>query len=194
MTLDLVQGNLLADSHTAAVFHAVNAELGGGLIITAPDGADRSDARQRVLIALHKLDPKKYAYAAPVGKSNHKGGHALDIANWAEYPRLEVVMLAHGMVRDPLERWHYNDTGSWIIPAATNTTPLEAEQEDDEMKVSLIQDGVAWYATAPGAPRAVHLSPVQYNSYRAYLDGQRVGNLAFVQSIEAVHAALAPAK
>jgi hypothetical protein len=194
MTLDLIQGNLLADVHTCAVFHAVNAELGGGLIITAPDGADRSDARQRVLIALHKLNPKKYAYAAPVGKSNHKGGRALDIQNWAQYPELRAVMLRHGLVRDPVERWHYNDTGTWIIPAAVHTTPLEAEEEDEMDKVELIFDGKAWYATRVGAPRALHLSPPQLQHYREYQGGKREGDINFVQSIEAVHAAMAPGK
>jgi hypothetical protein len=150
-----IQG-MIAEANTVAAFNRVNAALGGKLRVTAPYGAYRSPAQQRLLRNQYLSNPKKYAYAAPVGQSNHEApGTALDINNWASFPTLRNVMTTYGFKRDPYEQWHYNYTGPRSAPAALNVTPIAAPPapriptdllEEEPMYIRAMTAGSAGFA------------------------------------------------
>jgi LAS superfamily LD-carboxypeptidase LdcB len=110
MALKRIQGLLRAQAPVVTAFKKVNKAFGGKLRISTPYGAYRSRAQQAKLYRLYQqgLGPT----AAAPGHSNHEAGYALDLWNWAAFPKLEAVMKAHGFTRDvPGEKWHYHYTG-----------------------------------------------------------------------------------
>jgi hypothetical protein len=155
MSLTQIQGAMVATAHTVAAFNEINRVMGGGLVISSPYGAHRTRAQQGILYDLYRSG--RGSPAAPAGSSNHEGGVALDIWNWAAFPKLRSVMAAHGFTRDPNEQWHYNNSGAWVVPASTSITTLE--DKDEDMKVyfnvktkELAVGGAGVWSVVPSAP------------------------------------------
>ncbi|WP_157156265.1 hypothetical protein [Diaminobutyricimonas sp. LJ205] len=134
MTLVTLDNGLKLEQHTAATWLAFRAavleETGVTLRITWPNGAHRTPTVQQAL--RDRWERGEGAYAALPGESNHEDGTAWDIANYKAVPdaTLQRIGRRFGLKRDPYEAWHYNDTGSWIAPAAATITPIEEEEPD----------------------------------------------------------------
>lgn len=109
--------------------------------ITSPDGAYRSYARQLWWWVRRFI--KRVVVARP-GSSNHGLGMAIDIYNWARFPRAAFVALArqHGFVFDTAsENWHVHylgaaNYGASTTTASTGTTPI-TNPKDEDMKPRL---------------------------------------------------------
>lgn len=110
MALSFIQGTMRAERATVAAYKKVNKIFGGRLRITSPYGAWRSRAMQQKMYNLF-LSGRGSTAARP-GTSNHEGGRAVDVWNWAQFSSLQKVMKDHGFTRDASEKWHYNFTGA----------------------------------------------------------------------------------
>jgi lysozyme family protein len=153
MTLVTIQGSMVAEANTVAAFRLVDAHYGGRLTITSPYGANRTTAQQQYLRNLYLAG--KGSYAAPAGQSNHQGGRALDISNWASFPDLQTVMARYGFKRDPSERWHYNYTGATstaggggTVLAIIGTKLADNYVRELQRQLGVTIDGVAGAGTA----------------------------------------------
>jgi hypothetical protein len=154
MAFASIQG-MVAEANTVAAFNRVNAAFGGRLRVTFPYGAYRTPGQQGILRNQYLSNPAKYAYAAPVGQSNHEApGTALDINNWASFPTLRNVMATFGFVRDPREQWHYNYTGPRSAPAALDAKPIPAapprvptdQLEEESLYIRALSAGSSGFA------------------------------------------------
>lgn len=72
----------------------------------------RSDSDQLRLIALHKADPARYAFALPPDQSDHCKGRAIDTGNAAGTGPMQRWLIAHpdyGFLQTalPPEPWHF---------------------------------------------------------------------------------------
>lgn len=138
VTLD---NGLQLEQHTAATWYAfraaVKAETGVTLHITKPNGAHRTTAMQQLL--RDKWERGDGDYAAPPGESNHEDGTAFDIANYKTVPTatLQAIGRRFGLKRDPSEAWHYNDLGTYTIPAGAPGTQIG----DDVSFADIIKHG-----------------------------------------------------
>lgn len=128
--IPVAAGHALAPAPAASYARARAAGLPAGIT-----SAYRSPERQAVLRAQYLANPTTVAYAAPVGKSEHVTGYALDLPEpartWmARYGR------QYGWIRtDPREAWHYAyraaldthllDSPATIPPPAPATPTLE---------------------------------------------------------------------
>lgn len=134
--LEQVDGWAWLAPGTASAWEAMCAEAvhlwGIRPTITKPDGAYRSLARQvwwwvrRFIFHIVVAQP---------GRSNHGLGTAIDVYNWARFPRIQFVALAnrHGFVFDtPSEKWHmrytrapfYHDTATVTLITLEKTMRL----------------------------------------------------------------------
>jgi hypothetical protein len=190
MTLIFIQNGMVAEANTVAAFNRANAFIGGGLRITAPYGANRTTAQQTLLRTNYlKLGPSKgWNYAAPPGQSNHEGGHALDINNWASFPTLRPVMEKFGFRRDPVEQWHYNYTGAVTTSGGSTSVPISntpLPEPEKDTKMYIISDGAALYLV--GGTNIVHLGPEEHALFDRFLNkGDGAFNNAQVQMIQNV--------
>jgi hypothetical protein len=132
------EGDLRLSVRTAAKYvllkNNVHARTGKWIFITRPYGAGRTRAQQAYLRDgfVRRLPGFYYAAAPDTVQANHQdrgdGGHAFDINNWASVGERVIMEEARkvGLVRDPSERWHWNDNGAAL--ASLGITPIE---EDD---------------------------------------------------------------
>jgi hypothetical protein len=176
MALVTVQGSMLAETATAAAFARVNTLFGGRLMITSPYGAHRTQAQQGFLYDLYRTG--RGETAAPPGSSNHEAGRAIDVNNWASFPSLRSVMLAHGFTRDTHEQWHYNHTGT-ASPASTTTAPLSTATEEDE---EMAQRPQFWRKTSGPISNSLFLL-VYDNGTAVELDGRTTSGMSQVLGI-----------
>lgn len=135
--LATVQGGLQLLWVTAAAWAAlvedVRAETGVTLVISSPDGAYRSYARQEQVTGTgnHRYKP---------GYSVHGWGRAIDVWNHTSVPRATLVRLAakHGFKFTimPSEPWHMEHDGSTSGSGGGGSTP----QEEEEMTQAQVDD------------------------------------------------------
>jgi len=133
------EGELRLSPRTAAKYvllkNNVHARTGKWIFITRPYGAGRTRAQQAYLRDGYdrRLPGFNYAAKPDTPQANHQdrgdGGHAFDINNWASVGEQVIIDEARkvGLVRDPSERWHWNDNG--VALASLGITPIEKEND-----------------------------------------------------------------
>lgn len=156
MGLSFIQGTLRAETATARAFKRVNLRYGGRLKITAPYGAYRTRAQQGLLYRLYKSGAG--STAARPGTSNHEGGRAVDVFNWAQFPTLRALMAVEQFTPDPYEPWHYNYTGPAVrtaaeklkalLPIPRRTTVSTLYRDDSTLVKGKAVNGQTLYALA----------------------------------------------
>jgi murein L,D-transpeptidase YcbB/YkuD len=123
MAFAFIQGTMRAEKATVEAYKKVNKAFGGRLRISSPDGANRTRAAQQKLYNLFLSG--RGATAAVPGTSNHEGGRALDIWNFASFPTLRQVMAEHGFTRDASEQWHYNYRGATSVASSNTVSAIQ---------------------------------------------------------------------
>lgn len=146
------EGELRLSARTAAKYvllkNNVKARTGKWIFITRPYGAGRTRAQQAYLRDGYdrRLPGFNYAAKPDTPQANHQdrgdGGHAFDINNWASVGEQVIMDEARkvGLVRDPSERWHWNDNGTAL--ASLGITPIKEEND----MADLTQGQVQWIA------------------------------------------------
>jgi hypothetical protein len=149
------EGNLVLRRRTAAKYLTLKRNVYNRarktIFITQPYGASRTREQQAYLRNGfdRKLPGFYYAAKPDTPQANHQdrdgeGGTAFDINNWAavgeQIIKEEAAKL--GLVRDPSERWHWNDDGS--NPATIDYSLLEGEGMDPRQNEMLTRVNDFW--------------------------------------------------